>query len=129
MGSDSVVQWTYARCDPTKYSVLVQGDSLQCRPCPLGADCTGRTTTLVSVDPTSPISDVVQLRDVVAQQGYWASDRSDGLKYYKCPIAEACELGRNGSRAVCALGYTGLACSICTWTTTLTPLSFCTCLA
>ena len=31
----------------------------------------------------------------------------------RCPIAEACEQGGNGSRSACSTGYVGIACSVC----------------
>ena len=39
---------------------------------------------------------------------------ADGLTFYKCPIAEACLPGGNGSRAECATGYAGIACRYAT---------------
>ena len=50
---------------------------------------------------------------VCAQPGFWASDASDGSAFYKCPLAAACLGGTNGTRSVCAQGYTGTLCAVC----------------
>ena len=49
---------------------------------------------------------------IVALEGYWAPATGQ-LKFYRCPLAESCLPGSNGSRSVCAQGYTGLLCSGC----------------
>ena len=47
---------------------------------------------------------------ITAQPGYWASETSDGLTFYKCPLVGACLPGSNGTRASCAVGYGYIAC-------------------
>ena len=39
--------------------------------------------------------------------------QSDGLTFYRCPLAAACLPGVNGSRAMCATGYQGVLCTVC----------------
>lgn len=50
---------------------------------------------------------------IIARQGWWASDKSDGTLFYECLQAEACLPGANGSRATCAPGYAGILCAVC----------------
>jgi hypothetical protein len=96
------VQWEYRRCRSDQYAILTNGDSIECKACPSGGDCT----------PLSP-TDVVTQADIVARAGYWASPSSDGSRFYRCPVSGACVGGGNGSRAVCATGYDHVACSLC----------------
>ena len=103
-GEASVVSWEYKRCAASEYAVLSNGDAIACLPCPEGGDCTPPNATAL-----------VQQSDIVAQAGWWASSTSDGLTYYRCPIAEACLQGSpsNGTRSACARGYGHVACSLC----------------
>ena len=114
VGSDTAVQWTFVRCSATQYGQLSGLDTLTCLPCPVGADCSGLggEVPLVSSNGTGAdsLQGVVQVSQIVAQPGYWASATSAGLTYYRCPIPEACVSGGNGSRAQCATGYMGVAC-------------------
>ena len=112
-GADTPVQWTFVRCSSNQYAVLANDDSdaVECRQCPNGADCSGAVSSYSDV--SRGIVDVVTLANVVVQPGYWASPISDGLTYYACPIAAACLHGTNESRSECAVGYTGIACSVC----------------
>jgi hypothetical protein len=100
-GDITTVLWEYKRCLSTEYAVLTDGDGIVCKPCPEGGDCS-----------TSDVSEVIELNEVVAQQGWWASDSSSGAKFYSCPVKDACLAG-NGSRAQCAPGYSHVACSVC----------------
>jgi hypothetical protein len=100
-GDITTVLWEYKRCLSTEYAVLTNGDSIVCKPCPEGGDCS-----------TSDVSEVIELNEVVAQQGWWASEESSGAKFYKCAIPESCLAG-NSSRAQCAPGYSHVACSVC----------------
>jgi hypothetical protein len=100
-GDITTVLWEYKRCLSTEYAVLTDGDSIVCKPCPEGGDCS-----------TSDVSEVIELNEVVAQQGWWASESSSGAKFYSCPVKDACLAG-NGSRALCAPGYSHVACSVC----------------
>jgi hypothetical protein len=95
-------QWEYRRCRSDQYAVITNGDSIECKACPSGGDCTPASQT-----------DVVTQADIVARAGYWASPSSDGSRFYRCPILGACVGGVNGSRAVCATGYDHVACSLC----------------
>jgi hypothetical protein len=103
-GNAAVMTWEHKLCTADEYAVLTDGDAIRCEVCPRGGDCT----------PRSPFA-VVEQRDIVAQAGWWASDASDGLKYYRCPLAGSCKAGAsgNGSRAVCETGYAHVACSLC----------------
>jgi hypothetical protein len=96
------VQWEYRRCRSDQFSVITGGDSIECKACPKGGDCT----------PAS-LTDIVEQADIVARAGYWASPSSDGSRFYHCPVRGACVGGINGSRAVCAPGYAHVACSLC----------------
>ena len=111
-GVDALVQWSYVRCSAVEYAVITGADSIQCVPCPLGADCSPQAALAQDLTsaPSGDFDSVVQLSDVVARPGYWAAPTSDGLTYYPCPIDGACVLGGNGSRARCAEGYAGIAC-------------------
>jgi hypothetical protein len=103
-GESTIVSWMYVRCADSQFAVLsgAGGDAIECRPCPAGGDCS----------PPTPTSVVTQA-DIVAQAGYWASPSSDGSRFYRCPLPDACQRGVNGSRAVCAKGYAHVACSLC----------------
>jgi hypothetical protein len=100
-GDVSTVLWEYKRCLDTEYAVLSDGDSIVCQPCPEGGDCS-----------TDDVDVVVQQGDIVARAGWWASAASSGEKFYRCPVEQACLHG-NGTRAQCAVGYRGIACSVC----------------
>jgi hypothetical protein len=104
-GAASVVSLTYKRCADDEFAVLSGpgGDAVTCRACPTGGVCRPEVPT-----------DVVTQADIVARAGYWASPSSDGSRFYRCPVADAClQGGVNGSRAVCATGYDHVACSLC----------------
>lgn len=96
--------WRYEDCDKNFFAVVddITG-ALACEPCPLGADCPGGLLQQVAVQ---------------AEEGWWSSDDSPALRFYKCPIEEACrgkEVTSNGTevKAGCAKGYTGLLCALC----------------
>ncbi len=101
-GPVTTVLWEYHRCSSEEFAVLSSGDAVMCRPCPGGADCS-----------TQSLSAVMTQRDIVAQAGYWASPDSDGSRFYRCPLAESCLRGSNGTRSRCAVGYAHVACSQC----------------
>jgi hypothetical protein len=96
------VQWEYRRCRSDQFAVISGSDSIECKACPSGGDCT-----------PSSVTDIVTQADIVAREGYWASPSSDGSRFYSCPTLGACVGGGNGSRAVCATGYASVACSLC----------------
>jgi hypothetical protein len=95
--------------------VLSGNDTIACEPCPEGGDCSGGTLTSVLTGAPGAGNSVVQQQHIVARQGYWASQNSSGLTYYKCPNTNAvtCLQGVNGTRAKCAAGYRGLVCNVC----------------
>ncbi len=96
------ILWEYRRCRSDQFAVITAGDSIDCKACPDGGDC-------------SPVSstDIVTQSSIVARAGYWASPSSDGSRFYRCPILGSCVGGGNGSRAACATGYAHVACSLC----------------
>jgi hypothetical protein len=96
------VQWEYRRCRSNQFAVITNSDSIDCKACPSGGDCT-----------PSSLTDVVTQPRIVARVGFWASPSSDGSRFYRCPIQGACVGGGNGSRAVCATGYAHVVCSLC----------------
>jgi hypothetical protein len=103
------VLWEYRRCANDQYAVITNGDAIECKACPAGGDCSPENAT-----------DIVELRDVVSQRGWWASSTGDGKRFYRCPIEASCEPGSssssgNGSiaRTKCAEGYGGMLCSTC----------------
>ena len=67
------------------------------------------------------VTDITLADDVIAQPGFWAEtntsaspgDSSASLTFYRCPLADACLPGVNGSRVECAPGYGSVACSVC----------------
>ena len=79
-------------------------DTVSCQECPLGGDCSGVNIVQPSLDladpfaavtePSAALVDVVQADHIVAAPGWWASQASDGLMFYKCPIIGACEVRR-----------------------------------
>jgi hypothetical protein len=83
----SSVGWQFFRCSSQQYAVLDENDGIECKPCPVGGDCSSKGTD------ADGFSSIVQLSDVVAQAGYWASSRSDGSLFYRCPVMAACEAG------------------------------------
>ena len=109
-GSTLVLQWSRVECSTTQYGMISGNDTLTCAQCPAGGDCSSSIgNTSIS---TGSVSTVTQF-DIVAQAGWWASESANGLTYYPCPIAGACLRGGNGTRARCASGYMGIACSVC----------------
>ena len=65
-----------------------------CRACPSGARCTGG-------------------REVLVSDGYWRAT-SDSLRVTACPFGAAACIGGNGSAdALCAPGYEGPKCAVC----------------
>ena len=96
-------------------------DTVSCQDCPPGGDCSGAADTSVSLDQLDPFASVdssgvglvgvIQADAIVAAPGYWASQSSNGLKYYACPIPAACqvcvqELVRLAvHRAQCTIGH------------------------
>ncbi len=47
----------------------------------------------------------------MSREGFWAPPGS--FTFYRCDKPEACLPGVNGSRTVCATGYTGVVCDVC----------------
>ena len=97
-------------------------DTVECEPCPAGGDCTGSTfspqqltidSSISSSALASDASIVVQQRHIAAQAGYWTPPDSDGLTFYRCPRPSSCLPGENGTRSVCAEGYEGVMCTVC----------------
>ena len=119
-GPALVLQWSYVRCNSMQYGVISGNDTLVCVACPSGGDCSTTpssadeqaNSSTTAITAGSSVAAVTQ-SDIVAQAGWWASDGSSGLVFYKCAIAEACLSGGNGSRARCRAGYVGIACSVC----------------
>jgi hypothetical protein len=107
--------WTHVVCSTTQYAVLSGGDAITCKPCPEGGDCSGATLAPLLTAQPGPANSVVLQDHVVARQGWWASQNSSGLLYYKCPNSNAvtCLQGANGTRSQCAPGYRGLVCNVC----------------
>ena len=108
-GTDTVVSWNYVRCSTTQFALVTGNDTVTCVACPVGGRCDGGTD--VTSDGTS--AGIVQLSDVVAQDGYWAAPDSTTGVFYQCPVVDACVSGGNGTRALCSPGYTGVLCSVC----------------
>ena len=116
-GVDSTLLWSYHRCATSEYAVFTGLDTVTCMPCPVGGDCTGEqlansTVPLAGV-PESDAGVVVREESIAAMPGFWASPSSDGLQFYACPLAAACLPGVNGTRSLCAQGYGGVLCSVC----------------
>ena len=107
--------WTHVVCPAEQYAVLSGNDTIACEACPEGGDCSGGTLTSVLAGVPGAANAVVQQQHIVARQGYWASQNSSGLTYYKCPNTNAvtCLQGVNGTRVTCAAGYRGLVCNVC----------------
>jgi hypothetical protein len=103
-GAQTVYSWTYIQCSSTQFAILTSGDNITCASCPLGADCASNP---------SAETGVVELRNIIARQGWWAPPTGNGTTFYACPIHDACLPGANGSRVVCAPGYTAVVCSVC----------------
>ncbi len=100
-------------CAVDEFSVLTGNDTITCRPCPLGGDCSGATLPSLLSALAGPSNGVVQQSHIVAMEGWWASPASDGLTFYPCGIAGACLQGYNGTRSRCSTGYAGLLCNAC----------------
>jgi hypothetical protein len=103
------VLWEYRRCSSSEYAVITNGDAISCRACPLGGDCYAMSQRS---------SAVVESSNIVSQRGWWASPSSDGSRFYRCPIRDACMPGAglvNGSssRTRCADGFDGILCGSC----------------
>jgi hypothetical protein len=105
LGSASTVpatlRWTYNDCDDSRYTLTFPNGSITCLPCPTGGNC------------AAPAEGVVELAGVVARLGFWASNSSGGGVFHECLIPEACLPGVNGSRSMCAEGYSGVLCAVC----------------
>ncbi len=115
-GQSSTVQWTHKTCRVTEYAVLSGVDTVSCEPCPEGGDCSGSTQRSLLEAAPGPSNRVVQLQNVVALGGYWASSQSDGRSFVKCRTSssvQACLPGVNGSKVTCAEGYSGTICDVC----------------
>jgi hypothetical protein len=108
-------RWTHVVCSTLQYAVLSGNDTIVCRPCPEGGDCSGGTLPLLLAAAPGAANAVVQQQHIVAREGYWASQNSSGLTYYRCPNTNAltCLQGVNGTRTKCATGYRGLVCNVC----------------
>jgi hypothetical protein len=114
-GAVTALTWTHVVCGVDEYSVLSGNDTVACLPCPEGGDCSGATLSpLLAIAPGSA-NDVVLQEHVVAREGWWASQTSSGLAYYKClnNFAVTCLQGVNGTKVQCAAGYTGVLCDVC----------------
>ena len=114
-GTVDTERWTHVVCSAEQYAVLSGNDTIACQPCPEGGDCSGGTLTLLLAGASGAGNAVVQQQHIVAREGYWASQDSSGLTFYKCPNTNAvtCLQGVNGTRAKCAAGYRGLVCNVC----------------
>jgi hypothetical protein len=55
---------------------------------------------------------VVEEADIVALRGFWAPP-DETSSFYQCANPDSCLPGVNGSASMCALGYTGVVCSVC----------------
>ena len=110
-GPETTLLWSYDRCSASEFAVFSGVDTVTCEPCPAGGDCSGSALT---ADPTLPSSEVVVKQEAVAAQpGFWASNTANDLNFYECPVPSACLPGVNGSRSVCATGYSGVLCTVC----------------
>ncbi len=58
--------------------------------CPIGGDCTGTTLSSILASVPGPANSVVQQSNIVAQLGFWASNTSDGLSFFKCTSPVSC---------------------------------------
>ena len=110
-GPETTLLWSYDRCSASEFAVFSGVDTVTCEPCPAGGDCSGAALT-VDADLASSVI-VVKQDAVAAKPGYWASNSADDLKFYECPVPSACLPGVNGSRSVCATGYSGILCTVC----------------
>lgn len=63
---------------------------VSCEPCPLGGDCSGNTLTSLLASVPGPANSVVQQANIVALPGFWASNTSDGLSFFKCNNPVSC---------------------------------------
>ena len=137
-GVDSTLSWLYVQCTADEFTVASGHDTVECVPCPSGADCSGSAGQLSLVDAGNssdsvlgntssgafPLSSSDSLLEsgmvegvgrlgVIAQPGFWAADTVEDLNFYTCPVYDACLRGGNGSRSRCATGYTGILCGVC----------------
>ena len=110
-GPEATLLWSYRRCSASEFSDFFAVDTVACVPCPPGGDCSGASLVDDADAATSGV--VVTQVSVAAQPGFWASNAALDLTFYECPISAACLPGANGSRSVCAAGYTGVLCSVC----------------
>ena len=108
-GAETTLLWSYHRCSLSQYAQLSGYDTVACLPCPAGGDCASGTTSAASDLGVAAVTQA----SIVAQRGWWAPEDSDGLQFYPCPMIGSCLSGGNGSRAQCATGYSGIACSVC----------------
>ncbi|MGB1141864.1 MAG: hypothetical protein ACPG1A_13260, partial [Halioglobus sp.] len=105
-GDPSTFGWEYLLCSDGEYAVLGGDFGIECVGCPPGANCEGGLTAQ---------------SDLVAQPGFWAPEGANGLRFYECPIEEACMAGGSvmvGNTTIqvlaqCANGYTGTLCGVC----------------
>ena len=111
-GTPTTLQWSYVKCSSAQFAQLSGNDTVQCASCPAGGDCTGGGVSADALLAASGLAVVTQ-QTIVAQPGYWASSATADAVFYKCPLAAACLPGVNGSRSVCAEGYSDLLCSVC----------------
>ena len=116
-GATTTLSWSFVRCAGDQFTVFSGVDTVQCERCPTGGDCSGTTlpSDMLTVNTSQGAisTQVVVQQHIAAQSGFWASDASDGLTFYKCPLPEACLPGVNGTKAQCATGYAGVLCSVC----------------
>ena len=56
-------------CSADEYSVISGSDTVSCRPCPVGGDCSGRLVSNVTDVRDGAGSHVVLLEDVIAMPG------------------------------------------------------------
>jgi hypothetical protein len=96
----AAVSLSFQYCTAREYaSVDASNGRLSCTPCAAGAECSDPRTTFVSMP---------------ARPGYWSVAGSPN--FYACDAGAGACLGGSrdsGTRSACALGYSGLLCSVC----------------
>ncbi len=74
-GPETLLLWTHRVCSLQQFAVLSGNDTVECRACPEGGDCTGATLALVLQDVPGPANLVVQQSNIVALPGWVGSTR------------------------------------------------------